>query len=247
MEKLTNIIEAILFASGEAVEVDMFREKLQVTKIEMDKAIRKLEAKYAEDNGIHLLHFNHKLQFATNPEYKDAVASVLTPIREKEFTATILECAAIIAYKQPITRGELEKIRNGRSSDYAITTLMTLDMIEPVGRKDSPGKPVLYGTSDSFLKRFKLKSIKDLPDYEVFLKRLSELNSWEALKPDEVEDEGYLYEKDVYVPEEDEENADTADTENAELNENSSEAESVDDKIEYPDDEMDEDEDEFDE
>ncbi len=240
MEKLTNIIEAILFASGEAVEVDMFREKLQVTKIEMDKAIRKLEAKYAEDNGIHLLHFNHKLQFATNPEYKDAIASVLTPIREKEFTATILECAAIIAYKQPITRSELEKIRNGRSSDYAITTLMTLDMIEPVGRKDSPGKPVLYGTTDSFLKRFKLKSIKELPDYEVFLKKLAELNSWEALKPEDAEDEGYLYEKDVYVPEEDEENAKAED---AEINE----TEAIDDEIEYPEDETDEDEDEFDE
>ena len=197
-----NIIEAILFASGEAIEEDMFREKLQVSKIEMDKAIRKLEVKYSGENGIHLLNFNHKLQLATNPEYKEAIASVLTPIREKEFTATILECAAIIAYKQPITRTELEKIRNGRSSDYAITTLMTLDMIEPVGRKDSPGKPVLYGTSDSFLKRFKLKSIKDLPDYEEFLQKLAEISSWESLKP--ADDEGYLYEKDVYNPDEDE-------------------------------------------
>lgn len=201
MEKLTNIIEAILFASGEAIEVDIFREKLQVSKIEMDKAIRKLETKYSGDNGIYLLYFNHKLQFATNPEYKEAIASVLTPIREKEFTATILECAAIVAYKQPITRTELEKIRNGRSSDYAITTLMALDMIEPVGRKDAPGKPILYGTTDSFLKRFKLKSIKALPDYEEFLKKLAEINSWEALKPQN--DEGYLYEKDVYNPDED--------------------------------------------
>ncbi len=207
MEKLTNIIEAILFASGEAIEVDIFREKLQVSKIEMDKAIRKLETKYSGDNGIYLLYFNHKLQFATNPEYKEAIASVLTPIREKEFTATILECAAIIAYKQPITRTDLEKIRNGRSSDYAITTLMALDMIEPVGRKDSPGKPILYGTTDSFLKRFKLKSIKALPDYEEFLKKLAEINSWEALKPQD--DEGYLYEKDVYNPDEDDEVAAT--------------------------------------
>ena len=203
MEKLTNIIEAILFASGEAVEVDIFREKLQVSKIVMDKAIRKLENKYSGDNGIHLLYFNHKLQMATNPEYKEAIASVLTPIREKEFTATILECAAIIAYKQPITRTELEKIRNGRSSDYAITTLMTLDMIEPVGRKEAPGKPVLYGTTDSFLKRFKLRSIKELPDYEEFLKKLADINSLEALSG--ADDEGYLYEKEEYNPDADEE------------------------------------------
>ncbi len=213
MEKLTNIIEAILFASGEAVEVDIFREKLQVSKIEMDKAIRKLQNKYSGDNGIYLLYFNHKLQMATNPEYKEAIASVLTPIREKEFTATILECAAIIAYKQPITRTDLEKIRNGRSSDYAITTLMTLDMIEPVGRKDSPGKPVLYGTTDSFLKRFKLRSIKELPDYEEFLRKLADINSWESLKP--ADDEGYLYEKEEYNPEEDEDLSQATATEDA--------------------------------
>ena len=224
MEKLTNIIEAILFASGDAVPIDVLREKLEINKKQMDDAIRQLERKYTGDCGIHLLHFNHKLQFATNPEYKEAVASVLTPIREKEFTATILECAAIIAYKQPGTRGELEKIRNGRSSDYAITTLMTLDMIEPVGRKDSPGKPVLYGTTDSFLKRFKLKSIKELPDYEDFLKKLAELNSWEALKS--TDDEGYLYEKDVYVPEEDEENNVNSISENEEV-------EADDDTIKY--------------
>ena len=213
MEKLTNIIEAILFASGSAVEVDILREKLEVSKIEMDKAIRKLESKYAGENGIHLLYFNHKLQLATNPEYKESIAAVLTPIREKEFTATILECAAIIAYKQPITRSELEKIRNGRSSDYAITTLMTLDMIEPVGRKESPGHPVLYGTSDSFLKRFKLKSIKELPDYEEFLKKLASINSWEALTAED-DEEGYLYEKDVYNPDEDEDAQASALTEN---------------------------------
>lgn len=156
MEKLTNIIEAILFASGNAVPVDVLREKLSLTKAEMDTAVRHLEKRYNGDCGIRLLTFNHKLQFATNPEYKEAIASVLNPIREKEFTRTILECAAIIAYKQPITRTELEAVR-GINSDYAITTLQSLDMICPCGRKDVPGKPILYATTDNFLKRFKLK------------------------------------------------------------------------------------------
>ena len=141
MEKLTNIIEAILFASGDAVPVEVLREKLDINKRDADEAIRKLEKKYSGDCGIRLLNFNHKLQFATNHEYKENVSLVLTPIREKEFTKTILECAAIIAYKQPITRGELESIR-GLSSDYAITTLLSLEMIEPCGRKESPGRPV---------------------------------------------------------------------------------------------------------
>ena len=198
MEKLTNIIEAILFAAGDAVPIDLLREKLDVNKRDMDTAIRQLEKKYTGDCGIRLLHFNHKLQFATNPEYKDVISLVLMPIREKEFTRTILECAAIIAYKQPITRGELESIR-GISSDYAVSTLLSLDMITPCGRKDTPGKPVLYATTDNFLKRFKLKSLSDLPDYEELMKKIAELSA--------LDNSGstYLYEKDIYDPDADEE------------------------------------------
>ena len=196
MEKLTNIIEAILFASGDAVPIDLLREKLEITKKEADEAIRQLEKKYTGNCGIHLLHFNHKLQFATNPEFKEKVSLVLTPIREKEFTRTILECAAIIAYKQPVTRGELENIR-GTNSDYAVQTLLGLDMIEPCGRKDSPGRPVQYATTDNFLKRFKLKSLSELPDYQELMQKIAEMSaSYET-------ESNYLYEKDVYDPEND--------------------------------------------
>ncbi len=196
MEKLTNIIEAILFASGDAVPVDLLREKLEVSKRDVDTAIRQLEKKYSEDCGIRLLNFNHKLQFATNPDYKDTISLVLTPIREKEFTRTILECAAIIAYKQPITRSELEAVR-GTNSDYAITTLLSLEMIESCGRKDSPGRPTLYATTDNFLKRFKLQSLKDLPDYNELMQKIAALS---AVNEDT---STYLYEKDVYNPDED--------------------------------------------
>jgi len=196
LEKLTNIIEAILFAAGDAVPMDLLREKLEITKRELDDSIRQLEKKYTGDCGIRLLNFNHKLQLATNPDYKDTVSLVLMPIREKEFTRTILESAAIIAYKQPITRRELEAIR-GINSDYAITTLMSLDMIVPCGRKDTPGNPVLYATTDNFLKRFKLKSLAELPDYEELMKRIAELNATDTAQSN------YLYEKDVYNPDED--------------------------------------------
>ncbi len=196
MEKLTNIIESILFAAGDAVPMDLLREKLDITKRELDDAVRQLEKKYTGICGIRLLNFNHKLQLATNPDYKDLVALTLMPIREKEFTRTILESAAIIAYKQPITRGELESVR-GINSDYAITTLLSLDMITPCGRKDTPGKPVLYATTDNFLKRFKLKSLAELPDYEELMRKIAELNATEE------ESSNYLYEKDVYNPDED--------------------------------------------
>ena len=193
MEKSTNIIEAILFACGTPVETDVLREKLGIKKVEMDAAIRYLEKKYTGDCGIRLLTFNHKLQLATNPDYKEAVAAVLNPIREKEFTKTILECAAIVAYKQPITRSELEAVR-GVNSDYAITTLLSLEMIEPCGRKDSPGKPTLYATTDNFLKRFKLKSLNELPDYTELMDKIAAINAAAS-------EETYLYQKEEYDPE----------------------------------------------
>ena len=193
MEKSTNIIEAILFACGTPVETDVLREKLGIKKVEMDAAIRYLEKKYTGDCGIRLLTFNHKLQLATNPDYKEAVAAVLNPIREKEFTKTILECAAIVAYKQPITRSELEAVR-GVNSDYANTTLLSLEMIEPCGRKDSPGKPTLYATTDNFLKRFKLKSLNELPDYTELMDKIAAINAAAS-------EETYLYQKEEYDPE----------------------------------------------
>ena len=114
-----------------------------------------LKEKYGPERGIQLLTFNGKVQFASNPAYKQQISDVLTPIKEKEFTKTILECAAIIAYKQPVTKGDLEDIRQV-NCDYAVHTLLELEMIEPCGRRDAVGKPILYTTPDNFLKRFRL-------------------------------------------------------------------------------------------
>ncbi len=196
MNNLTNIIEAIIFASGEAVPVKYIVEKLGCTLKEVNAGVGELKEKYGGESGIHLLTFNGKLQFATNPSYKQPVSEVLTPIKEKEFTKTILECAAIIAYKQPITKPELEEIRQV-SCDYAIHTLLELEMIVPCGRKDAVGKPILYATTDNFLKRFKLNSIDELPDYDELMAQIAELNS--SILSDEEEDMNYLYRKDEYV------------------------------------------------
>ena len=197
MNNLTNIIEGIVFASGEAVPVKYILEKLNCTLKEVNACIDELKARYDGDCGIHLLTFNGKLQFATNPAYKQEISSVLTPIKEKEFTRTILECAAIIAYKQPVTKGDLEEIRQV-NCDYAIHTLLELGMIEPCGRRDAVGKPILYVTTDNFLKRFKLNSIDDLPDYDELMKQIAELNDT-ILR--EEEDGKYLYKKDEYTGE----------------------------------------------
>ena len=196
MNNLTNIIEAIVFASGEAVPVKFIVEKLGCGIKEVNASIDELKKRYGEDGGIQLLVFNGKLQLASNPKYKQQVPEVLIPIKEKEFTKTILECAAIIAYKQPITTHELEDIRQV-SCDYAIHTLLELEMIVPCGRKDAVGKPILYATTDNFLKRFKLNSINELPDYDELMAQIAELNS--SLLADDEEDGNYLYRKDEYV------------------------------------------------
>ncbi len=197
MNNLTNIIEAIVFASGEAVPVKFIVEKLGCSVKEVNKSVDELKGKYNEESGILLLVFNGKLQFASNPKYKQQISEVLIPIKEKEFTKTILECAALIAYKQPVTKPELEEIRQV-SCDYAIHTLLELEMIVPCGRKDAVGKPIMYGTTDNFLKRFKLNSIDELPDYEELMAQIAELNN--NFLEDE-DDGNYLYKKDEYVEE----------------------------------------------
>ena len=196
MSNLTNIIEAIIFASGEAVPVKYIVEKLGCSLKEVNAAVAELKEKYGENCGINLLTFNGKVQFASNPKFKQQISEVLIPIKEKEFTKTILECAAIIAYKQPITKPELEELRQV-SCDYAIHTLLELEMIVPCGRKDAVGKPILYATTDNFLKRFKLNSIDDLPDYDELMAQIAELNN-QILNDDE-DDGNYLYKKDEYV------------------------------------------------
>lgn len=197
MNNLTNIIEAIVFASGEAVPVKFIVEKLGCSVKEVNKSVDELKGKYNDESGIQLLVFNGKLQFASNPKYKQQISEVLIPIKEKEFTKTILECAALIAYKQPVTKPELEEIRQV-SCDYAIHTLLELEMIVPCGRKDAVGKPIMYATTDNFLKRFKLNSIDELPDYEELMAQIAELNN--NFLEDE-DDGNYLYKKDEYVEE----------------------------------------------
>ena len=192
LEKLTNIIESILFVSGTQVALVDIKDKLEITDKELDDAIKKLSEKYSGDSGVHLLKFNKKIQFCSNPAYADQVMSVLNPIKERELSRSMLEVAAIIAYKQPVTRIDLEELRG--NSEYAIQKLLELGMIEPVGRKDAVGRPVLFGTTDNFLKRFQISSLDELPDYEELINKIGLLHGND-------EQDEYLYKKDEYVEE----------------------------------------------
>ncbi|MBE7061501.1 MAG: SMC-Scp complex subunit ScpB [Clostridiales bacterium] len=192
LEKLTNIIESILFVSGTQVAIVDIAEKLEITEKQINTAVKSLQEKYNGDSGIQLLSFNKKLQFCSNPKYADEVSSVLNPIKERELSKSMLEVAAIIAYKQPVTRIDLEEIRG--NSEYAVQKLLELGVIEPVGRKDAVGKPVLFGTTDKFLKRFQISSLDELPDYEELINKIQLIRGNQT-------DNDYLYTKDVYVDE----------------------------------------------
>lgn len=212
METLASIIESILFVSGNEVAISDISDKLGVSDEEVLLTARELQNKYnLETSGINLLIFNNKLQFCSNPANGLSVETVLNPIKERELSKSMLETAAIIAYKQPVTRTELDQIR-GVNSDYALQSLMKLEVVEVVGRKDAIGKPLLYGTTDKFLKRFQISSLDELPDINELMKKIRLMNGGDG-------DDNYLFRKDVYdetadpdyVPESSEEERDDED------------------------------------
>lgn len=168
---LSEIIEGILFVSGEGIDKNFIAEKLEVDIKDLEEAVDVLKQKYNKNTGINLISFNNKIQLSSNPDIADQISTVLNPIREKVLTKAALETLAIIAYKQPITRLEIEEVR-GVSSDYALQVLSNHKLIDVVGVKEAVGKPFLFGTTDNFLKRFQIESLDCLPDYDELLEKL---------------------------------------------------------------------------
>lgn len=183
MINLKEVIYSVLFVAGDGIEKEFLAEKLDVSKKEIDKAIAQLKEELTADKGIHLIEYKNKVQLASNPNYATYISDVLNPIREKSLTRAALETLAIIAYKQPITKLEIEDIRRV-NSDYAVQILIDQNMIEVVGRKDAVGKPLVFGTTENFLKRFNVQQLSDLPDYESLLERIQTIRAEEDEKQD---------------------------------------------------------------
>ncbi|MEG1613322.1 MAG: SMC-Scp complex subunit ScpB [Clostridia bacterium] len=176
MQNIQEIVEALIFASGEPLsKKDLIEHIPALTTRELNKIVEDLKLKYSGDSGILLLTFNDKLQFSTNQKYGDTLAEVLTPIREKALSQSLLEVLSIVAYKQPITRLEIEEIK-GKDPDYALSMLMKINLIEVKGRKDAVGRPILFGTTEEFLRKFQIESIDTLPDFKEVLERITRLD-----------------------------------------------------------------------
>lgn len=179
MEKLTQTIEALIFASGKGIaKQDIITSLPEVTVKKIDEAIEKIKEKYSGDSGVLLLTFNGKYQFGTNSAYGDKLSEILLPLKEKELSKALLETLSIIAYKQPITRAEIEDIR-GLNSEYSVQMLSKLNLITVVGRKDAVGRPSLYATTDEFLKKFNIESLECLPEYNSLIDRIKIIETGE--------------------------------------------------------------------
>lgn len=200
LAEITKIIEGVLFVAGEGVDRDEFKRVYDLSDKEINKCLDALREKYNENSGVNIITYKNKIQLCSNPALADSIAEILNPIRERSLTKSALETIAIIAYKQPITRTEIEQIR-GVNCDYAVQLLQKNNLIEVVGRKDAVGKPLLFGTTDDFLKRFELDSLEALPNYKELLDRIRVIHS-----------EGDSLYREFTIP--DEENADNLDAEN---------------------------------
>lgn len=187
-EILTQALEAILFAAGKPVTVKMLCELLEKEKDEIRDAAQNLEVKLLERNsGIQLIRLNDAYQLATLEIFYDYICKMLDNRPKPTLSQAALEVLSIVAYNPKITRAEMEKIR-GVSSDSAMNKLLEYNLIEDAGRMDAPGRPVMYQTTDEFLKMFGYKSLKDLPDLPKLKEELEQLEMEEVQEEVDVEE-----------------------------------------------------------
>ena len=162
--RLEAIIEAVLFSVGNSVAIKKLAEITEVSDKEVEEAIKGLSNKLEkEERGICLIRLDNAVQLCTRTDYYEYITKMVKDKRSYVLTDTVLETLSIVAYKQPVTRIEIEKIR-GVSCDHQINKLIEYDLIRELGRLDAPGRPLLFGTTEEFLRCFGVKSLEELPE-----------------------------------------------------------------------------------
>ena len=161
---LKNVLEAVIFASGDPIERSRLLEVFGCSPEELEALLQELRRDYdARGSAVELLLLGAKVQFATRPQYADAVRSVLDLRRHQPPSGAAFEVLAIIAYNQPVTRAFVEQIR-GVDCGGVINTLCQRNLIEECGRLDLPGRPLVYCTTSDFLKCFCMQTLAELPE-----------------------------------------------------------------------------------
>ena len=172
IEKMYAVIEAVLFTMGESVETAKLAAAIEQDVSTTVKLIHNLMDRYeAEDRGIKIIELGDSFQLCTKPETYEYLIKVAAQPKKQVLTDVLLETLSIIAYKQPITKQEIEGIR-GVSCDHAVNKLVEYGLVDEVGRLDAPGRPILFGTTESYLRSFGVRNVDELP----------------VISPDKVED-----------------------------------------------------------
>ena len=163
IRKLEGVIEAILFTMGESVELSKIASAIEHDEDTTRKIIRQMMDKYeAEDRGVRIIELEDAFQMCTKTQMYEYLIRVAKQPKKYVLTDVLLETLSIIAYKQPGTKLEIEKIR-GVKSDHAVNKLVEYNLVCEKGRMEAPGKPILFGTTEEFLRRFSIQSVEDLP------------------------------------------------------------------------------------
>ena len=163
INKLEGVIEAILFTMGESVELNKIAAAIEHDEETTRKIIHRMMDKYdAEDRGVRIIELEDAFQMCTKTQMYEYLIRVAKQPKKYVLTDVLLETLSIIAYKQPVTKLEIEKIR-GVKSDHAVNKLVEYNLVCERGRMDAPGKPILFGTTEEFLLRFSIQSVEDLP------------------------------------------------------------------------------------
>ena len=158
------IVEAILFTMGESVELEKIAAALELDKKETKKIIENLMKEYEKPSiGMKIIELDGAYQMCTKSEMYEYLIRIAKQPKKHVLTDVLLETLSIIAYKQPITKVEIEKIR-GVSCEHAINKLLDYGLIQEAGRLDAPGRPILFGTTEEFLRCFDVQSVEELPD-----------------------------------------------------------------------------------
>lgn len=162
-EKIKAVIEAILFTMGDSVEIEHLASALELPQDRIRELIGEMKERYEEeDRGIRLLELNDACQLCTKTEYYEYLIRIAKQPKKYVLTDVLLETLSIVAYKQPVTKLEIEKIR-GVKCDHAVNKLVEYGLIEEAGRLDAPGRPILFATTEDFLRTFGVSSASDLP------------------------------------------------------------------------------------
>ena len=165
-EKLISQLEALLFVANSPVSIAQLASALNRTQGEIRNGLESLRKKYEEESGLQLQEWNKKFQLTTRPEFSEIIEEFLGIEVTTTLSQASLEALAIIAYKQPITRPEIDEIR-GVNSDGVVRNLLSKGLIEEVGRVDAVGRPILYGTTADFLSYFGIHSLDELPAFDI--------------------------------------------------------------------------------